>query len=202
MSHTCPIGNSSVVVDVGALGKAKSAEPQRRCALTATRTAIRSKGAVFIHCCPPAIAPHVEWALAGVLDRAARLDWKAQPAAPGQLRAEATWIGPAGTGTRLAASLRAWPMLRFEITEDPSAAGDGERLAYVPGRGFHRVMTAANGDIVVSEERLRGLLLRARTADDYSHGLNDLLGTEWDAELEPYRLAGDGASVTLLTQVV
>jgi hypothetical protein len=162
---------------------------------------VRSRGAVFIHCCPPAIATHVEWALAGVLARPARLTWTAQAAAPGQLRAEATWIGPAGTGARLAASLRAWPMLRFEITEDASAAGDGERLAYVPGRGFHRAMTAANGDIVVGEERLRGLLTRARTADELSHGIRDLLGVEWDAELEPYRTAGDGAPVTLLNQV-
>ncbi len=169
--------------------------------MTAPHTAIRSKGTVFIHCCAPAIASHVEWALAGVLARPARLHWTAQPAAPGQLRAEATWIGPAGTGARLAASLRAWPMLRFEITEDASAGSDGERLAYVPGRGFHRAMISANGDVVIGEERLRGLLLRARTADDYTHGLQDLLGADWDAELEPYRTAGDGAPVTLLNQV-
>ena len=165
-------------------------------------TAVRSRGTVFIHCCPPALATHVEWALAGVLDRPARLVWTAQAAAPGQLRAEATWIGPAGTAARLAAAMRAWPMLRFEVTEDASAAGDGERLAYVPGRGFYRAMVSANGDVVVGEERLRGLLSRARTADDFTHGLSELLGAEWDAELEPYRLAGDGAPVTLLTQVV
>lgn len=166
-----------------------------------THTAIRSRGTVFIHCCPPALAPHVEWALAGVLGRPARLSWTAQPAAPGQLRTEAGWVGPVGTAAKLAAALRAWPMLRFEITEDASAAADGERLAYVPGRGFHRAMISANGDVVVGEERLRGLLERARTADDYAHGISELLGTQWDAELEPYRLAGDGAPVTLLTQV-
>jgi len=156
---------------------------------------------VFIHCCPPAVAPHVEWALAGVLGRPARLSWVAQPAAPGQLRTEAGWVGPAGTGARLATSLRAWPMLRLEVTEDPSSAGDGERLAYVPGRGFHRTTTSANGDVTVGEERLRALIARARTADDYAHGINELLGADWDADLEPYRLGGDGAPVTLLTQV-
>lgn len=166
-----------------------------------THTAVRSRGTVFIHCCPPALAPHVEWALAGVLGRPARLSWTAQPAAAGQLRTEAGWIGPVGTAAKLAASLRAWPMLRFEISEDSSAVADGERLAYVPGRGFHRAMISANGDVVVGEERLRGLLERARTADDYAHGIRELLGTQWDAELEPYRLAGDGAPVTLLTQV-
>ena len=59
---------------------------------------------------------------------------------------------------RLAASLRAWPMLVFEVTEERTVGSDGERLAYVPGRGFHRSMMSANGDVVVGEERLRGLL--------------------------------------------
>jgi hypothetical protein len=161
-----------------------------------------TSGVVFVHCCPSAIAPHVEWALAGVIGRPARLEWTAQPAAPAHLRAEATWSGQVGTGARLAASLRAWPMLVYEVTEQGTSVSDGERLAYVPGRGFHRSATSANGDIVVSEERLRAVLARARSADDYAHALRDLLGTAWDAELEPYRLAGDGAPVTLLHQVV
>jgi hypothetical protein len=144
----------------------------------------------------------VEWALAGVLGRPARLQWTSQEVAPAHLRAEAAWTGHVGTAARLAASLRAWPMLVFEITEDPTSVSDGERLAYVPGRGFHRSQISANGDIVIGEERLRGLLERCCTADDYRHGLTELLGTAWDAELEPYRLGGDGAPVTLLHQVV
>ena len=161
-----------------------------------------TRGVVFIHCCPSALAPHVEWALAGELGRPVRLEWTAQPVTPMHLRAEASWSGKPGTGARLAAALRPWPMLVFEITEDGTSASDGERLAYVPGRGFHRSTVSASGDILVGEERLRGLLERARTADDYAHGLAELLGTSWDAELEPYRHGGDGAPVTLLHQVV
>jgi uncharacterized protein DUF3145 len=161
-----------------------------------------TRGIVYVHCCPAAIAPHVEWALAGVLGRPARLQWTGQPVAPAHLRADAAWIGPIGTAAKLAASLRAWPMLVFEITQDGTSASDGERLAYVPGRGFHRSMIAANGDIVVGEERLRGLLARATSADDFRHGIAELLGTAWDAELEPYRQGGDGAPVTLLHNVV
>jgi hypothetical protein len=167
-----------------------------------SRVVPSTRGAVYVHCCPSAIAPHVEWALAGVLGRPARLEWTAQPVTPMHLRAQASWIGPAGTAARLAASLRAWPMLVFEITEDATSINDGERLAYVPGRGFHRSATSANGDVVVGEERLRGLLTRAKTADDFRHGLTELFGSAWDEELEPYRLAGDGAPVTLLHQVV
>lgn len=172
--------------------------------MTAARAgrALATSGVVFMHCCPSAIAPHVEWAIAGVLGRPARLEWTAQPAAPGHLRAEAAWTGETGTGARLAGSLRAWPMLVFEVTEQGTSLTDGERLAYVPGRGFHRRATAANGDVVVAEERLRGVLARARSAEDYAHALQDLLGITWDADLEPYRLAGDGAPVTLLHQVV
>jgi hypothetical protein len=161
-----------------------------------------TRGVVYLHCCPSALAPHVEWALAGVLGRPARLEWTSQPVTPQHLRAEAGWTGAVGIGTRLAASLRAWPMLVYEITEDGTSASDGERIAYVPGRGFHRRMVSANGDVVVGEERLRGLLERSTTAEDYAHGLDELLGTAWDAELEPYRLGGDGAPVTLLHQVV
>lgn len=166
-----------------------------------TRVGLNTRGVVYMHACPSAIAPHIEWALAGVLGQPARLQWTGQPAAPQLLRAEATWIGPLGTGARLAASLRAWPMLVFEITEDATSATDGERLAYVPGRGFHRSAVSANGDVVVGEERLRGLLSRARTVEEYQHGLAELLGTAWDAELEPYREGGDGAPVTLLHNV-
>jgi hypothetical protein len=166
------------------------------------RSVLPTKGVVFMHCCPSAIAPHVEWALAGVLGQPARMSWTGQPAAPSHLRSELLWTGPTGTGARMAAALRAWPMLVFEVTEQGTAASDGERLAYVPGRGFHRSAMSANGDVVVGEERLRGLLARAKNTDDFAHGIQELLGSSWDAELEIYRHAGDGAPVTLLHQVV
>ena len=41
---------------------------------TARRTTpVTTSGVVFLHCCPAAIAPHVEWAIAGVLGRPVRL---------------------------------------------------------------------------------------------------------------------------------
>ena len=41
----------------------------------------------------------------------------------------------------------------------------------------------------------------ARAPEAIPLALDKALGTAWDAELEPYRYAGDGAPVTLLTQV-
>ncbi|TAM91875.1 MAG: DUF3145 family protein [Jatrophihabitans sp.] len=171
--------------------------------MTYARTAVaRTRGVVYLHCVPAALTPHVEWALAAVIGRPVRLEWSLQPVAAPHLRAEAAWAGAVGTAAAIAASLRAWPMLVFEITEDATAASDGERLAYVPGRGFHRSTVAVNGDIVVGEERLRGLSRRATTVEEFRHGLDELLGAAWDAELEPYRTGVPGGPRGLLHEVV
>ena len=42
-----------------------------------------SRGVVFVHSAPPALCPHVEWAIGGVLDQRVSLDWTGQPADPG-----------------------------------------------------------------------------------------------------------------------
>ena len=60
---------------------------------------------------------------------------------------------------------------------------------------------SANGDILVGEDRLRALL-STTSGPQLSHGLDQLLGAAWDDELEPYRCAGEGATVTWLHQVV
>ena len=85
-----------------------------------------------------------------------RFDWAPQPASPGSVRAEISWIGDAGCAGRLASVLIGWPV-RFEVTEDPSAGCDGERYAFTPGLGLFHAMTSANGDLVVPENRLRQL---------------------------------------------
>ena len=156
-----------------------------------------TRGVVYVHSSPSAVTPHVEWAVSGVLDARVVLDWSAQDAAPGQLRAECAWAGPAGTGARLVAALRAWSMLRFEVTEDPSPGTDGERFTYVPGLGLWHGRTSANGDIVIGEDQVR----TAMRGTDLARRLDDLLGTRWDDALEPFRFAGDGASVGWLHRV-
>lgn len=158
-------------------------------------------GVVYVHSCPPAVCPHAEWAISGVLGSRVTLSWTDQPAAPGLLRAECVWSGRAGTGAAMAAALRNWTMLRFEVTEDPSQGCDGERIAHVPGRGVFRTTISANGDIMVCESQLRELLAKGGP-ENYQYAVHRLLGTGWDAELEPYRSAGDGAPVTWMHQVV
>ncbi len=159
-----------------------------------------ARGVVYLHSCPPALCPHVEWAVAGVLGVPARLDWTAQPVAPGCLRAETGWRGRAGTAGRIAAALRGWPLVRFEVTEEPSEGADGERYAATPDLGLFRSAMSANGDVLVQEDRLRALLAASGDLPTLSHGIERLLGGSWDVELEPYRHAGEGAPVRWLTQ--
>lgn len=167
--------------------------------MVAVRTG--TQGVVYVHSAPAAICPHAEWAVSSVLGGRASLQWTPQPASPGLLRADLSWSGDPGTGSRLANALKAWPMLRFEVTEDPSEGSDGERICHLPGRGVWRATTSANGDIVIPEDRLRALLAHGYAAEKLSHELHQLLGADIDAELEPYRRAGDGSPVTWLHQV-
>jgi hypothetical protein len=147
------------------------------------------------------VSAHVEWAIARVLGTPVRLEWSVQPVEPSARRAQCSWTGATGTGGELAAALRQWPMVRFEVTEEASPGVDGERFMHVPGRGLFRGSTSANGDIVLSEDRLRALVAGARGYDSLAHTLEKALGAPWDAELEPYRHAADGVPLTLLTRV-
>jgi Protein of unknown function (DUF3145) len=159
-----------------------------------------TRGVVYVHSAPLAVAPHVEWAIARVLSSPVRLEWSSQPADPATRRAECSWTGRPGTGAQFVAALRGWPMLRFEVTEEPSPGYDGERYMHVPGRGLFRAAVGVTGDLMLSEDQVRGVLDNGG-GEAMAHALDKLLGTAWDAELEPYRHAGDGAPATWLTQV-
>jgi hypothetical protein len=128
------------------------------------------------------------------------LPWSVQPIEPSSRRAEAGWSGRPGTAAQIAQELRQWPMLRFEITEEPSPGIDGERFMHVPGRGLFRATTGAAGDIQIGEDRLRALMTGARSPEALAFALNNAMGTDWDNDLEPYRYAADGADNTLLVR--
>ena len=162
-----------------------------------------TSGVVYIHASPAAVCPHVEWALTSTLGSRtgqAKLTWTPQPAMPGQLRAVVNWVGPVGTGARLANALRSWSVLRFEVTEDPSTGVDGQRFSHTPQLGLWSGATSANGDVMVGEMRLRAMM--AAGADALAAELESVLGTAWDDALEAYRDGGDGAEVSWLSRGV
>lgn len=155
-------------------------------------------GVLYIHSAPPALCPHVEWAVAGVMGRRVDLPWSAQPASPGMLRAETCWQGEPGTAAAIASALRDWQLLRFEVTEEPAPGSDGVRYSCTPSLGLFTALTGANGDILIPENRLRAAMVTADGATSLRKKLDELLGRPWDEELEPFRYAGDGAPVRWL----
>jgi hypothetical protein len=164
-----------------------------------------TRGVVYIHSAPPALCPHVEWAVGGALDVRVQVDWTPQPASPGALRGELSWQGEPGTAARIASALRGWLHLRFEVTEEPSPGCEGERYSCTPTLGIHRAAIGVHGDLLVPENRIRAAITAAEDPTALSslvEELDKILGTAWDAELEPFRYAGDGAPVRWLHQVV
>ena len=157
-------------------------------------------GVVFIHASPAAVCPHVEWALSSTLDARANLKWTSQPAMPRQLRAITNWVGPVGTGGRLANALRSWSVLRFEVTEDPSPGVDGHRFCHTPQLGLWSGSMSANGDVMVGEMRLRALM--ASGADTLAAELDSVLGIAWDEALEPFRGGTETAEAPWLSRGV
>jgi Protein of unknown function (DUF3145) len=162
---------------------------------------VSAHGVLYVHSAPPALCPHIEWAVAGIVGAPVGLPWIGQPAAPGALRAELTWHAHPGTAGAIASALAGWNRLRFEVTEDGSPGSDGVRHCYTPDLGLFTAVTGANGDIMISENRLRSVMLmteRGGATASLEDELGRLLGTAWDHELEPFRRAADGAPVRWL----
>jgi hypothetical protein len=161
-----------------------------------------SRGVLYVHSATTALCPHVEWALSSVMQTRVTLPWTDQPAISGAQRAELSWSAPPGTSARIASALRGWEHLRFEVTEEPSAGSEGARFSYAPSLGLYHATIGVNGDIMLSENRLRAAMLHAAEGDtDLQAELDQLLGRPWDEELEPFRHAGEGAPVRWLHRV-
>jgi hypothetical protein len=168
--------------------------------MSTTRT---TRGVLYVHSAPSALCPHVEWAVGGVFGAPTRLDWSPQPVERAAYRSEYSWVGPTGSAAKLATALKGWQRLRFEVTEDATAITEAHRYAYTPTLGVFYAAIGLHGDIQVGEERLKQALSSAALGiKDLTESIEDLLGRAWDAELEPFRYAGDGAPVRWLHKVV
>ena len=177
------------------------------------------RGVLQMHSAPPALSPHIEWAIAGIFGVPVKLNWIEQPAAPGSVRSELDWQGRPGLSGEITSALATWNLLRFEVTEDASLGCDAMRYSCTPSLGMFSASVGANGDIMISENRLRAVMTLAASGADSDrlgairelHGLRHpalggsleaelslLLGEAWDAELEPFRHASAGAPVRWL----
>ncbi len=164
--------------------------------------AAQSRGVIFIHSCPNAVAPHLEWALAKVLGTEVPMEWAPQPVAPRQLRSQIIWSGKQGMGARIASSLLAFGQVRYEVTEDPSVGHEGERFAATPELGLFRATIGTHGDVMVHEERLRNVIVQSTaTGESVAGDIRRLIGQPWDEELEAFRIAHDDSKIRVLHNV-
>ena len=162
----------------------------------------QSRGVVFIHSCPRAVASHIEWALATVLGSEVSVEWAAQPVEPHTVRAEIIWFGKQGMGARIASALLAFKNIRYEVTEDSNSSHEGERFAVTPTLGLFRASIGQFGDVMVHEDRLRNVINQADAkGESIIDEINRLLGQPWDAELEVFRAAHVDPNIRVLHHV-
>jgi Protein of unknown function (DUF3145) len=138
------------------------------------------RGVLQVHSAPPALSPHVEWAVAGVLGVALTLPWVDQPASPGTLRGELAWQGRPGSSGALTSALAGWNLLRFEVTEEASPGCDAVRYSYTPSLGTFSAVISANGDVLVPEGRLRAAMTLAASAAQRGASRLTVAGAEAD----------------------
>jgi Protein of unknown function (DUF3145) len=155
-----------------------------------------ASGVLHVHSAPPALCPHIEWAVAGVTGAPVSMAWADQPAAPGSLRAELTFQAQPGAAGTISSALSGWDGLRFEVTEEASPGCDSVRYSYTPALGMFSAITSANGDILVPEGRLRSAMAAA-SGGGLEAELGRLLGQAWDHELETFRRAADAPAPSL-----
>src|SRR5262245_14288105 len=113
-----------------ALGKRNRGRGGRRPHPLLREAQVSVRGVLQVHSAPPALCPHIEWAVAGILGVPVDLSWVSQPAAPGALRAGLDWQAKQGTAGEITSALAGWNRLRFEVTEDASAGCDAVRYSY------------------------------------------------------------------------
>ena len=119
------------------------------------------RGVLQVHSAPPALSPHIEWAVAGILGVPLSLPWADQPASPGSVRTELAWQGRPGSSGAITSALAGWGMLRFDVTEEASPGCDAVRYSCTPSLGMFSAVTSASGDIMISEGRLRAAMTLA-----------------------------------------
>ncbi len=145
----------------------------------------------------------IEWVLSDLSNSPVKLDWYTQTIAPSMVRATYEWAGSEGMAAKIVSGLKTIPHIRFEVTEMSSGADFNQRFCFTPTLGIFRADINVHGDVVVNEQNLRHILETKMTdLVEVQKAIDSLLGTAWDVELEPFRVAMDSDVVRIAHRIV
>lgn len=146
-------------------------------------------GHLTIHVAPKSVLKNLEWSLAEVLKAPVTIGWQSQPLATASYRGEISWSGCVGTAARLAATLRGWHYLVFEVHEAARNGSDGSLFLFTPELGLFSGTVGPHGDLMINEHQLRKLLTENLRPVAIIDAIESFLGREWDEVIDVYRRA-------------
>ena len=156
---------------------------------------LRVNGYLYIHAAPISVVSHLQWSVEAIITPAAPWSWRAQPLVPKSEQTQLPFRTTIDNLPRLVSALFEFPNLFAEVIREPISAGLGERWMITPNLGLKRIDTNEFGDAVVDENQLRAAMQQDL---DIVAQLNWLIGTSWDAELEPLRIPTNCGNARLL----
>ena len=146
-------------------------------------------GDLRIYSVPSALVAHVEWALNQHLGGAQEFNWLPQPLSPGAFALEFEWKTKKAIAAKIAISLKGWHFIRFEMREINIATTEGTLFRCTPDLGLHQATTGSTGDVMIPENQISNLIYKSISVEKLKNGLENAIGSEWDRELEPFRIA-------------
>jgi hypothetical protein len=144
-------------------------------------------GDLRIYSAPRALLRHIQWSLNEVFGETIALNWVEQPLTAGTFACEMQWRSKKLSASRIAATLKSWHFIRFEVREFPTEGGEGVLYRCTPDLGLHQAVTSSTGDIMIHENRIQTILGNSKSFEVLREALATTLGVEWDNELECYR---------------
>ena len=153
--------------------------------LTHTSQALAVRGNLTIHSAPSALRSHIDWAIADVLGASVRCDWTPQMLKAGTYKCGISWRDRSGVASEIASALRSWHYISFEVQEDTNDGG--ELFRFTPELGIHRAVTDLSGAVIMSENQVEAVLAHNFDEDSIRKGLAQIIGSDWEKELERFR---------------
>ncbi|NBY31489.1 MAG: DUF3145 family protein [Actinobacteria bacterium] len=157
-------------------------------------------GILTIHSAPKSLCSHIDWSLAEVLGVPIKNDWKIQPLLSGTFQCSLNWQAKNGTAAQMATSLAGWNYLRFEIRQDAALGSDGDYFRFTPNLKLHRATIGPSGDVMINENQITAAISKL-DSEELAEKLENILGTCWDRELEPFRIAYGEGSIELIDRI-